>query len=230
MNTITVLSFDLSSVCIGVVAAQINNDTREVIKVMSCPIIPPEFDVTSMGYMKSKKKIITQSGDTINSYMKQNERTVSKAEKKKRDSEVRRSKNNFVMRYISNNISQLINRINPDYVLAERNEIFNGVLTSTLLSEIMGSLEGITYSRHIPLTKIPVKDARRILNLSEITKSFTDSVSKEYLLKVPDITKRALRVYMESIYGGLGLTCNTDDESDACVVFHYWYTKFKRER
>lgn len=221
----TVLAFDLSSVCIGVIAAQINNTTKSVEKIMSCPIIPPKFEPTSLGYLKSKKKITTSAGKTFSSYMIPGEKTVSEKEKKRRDSEVRHSKNNFVMEYIASNISTLMNKILPDIVIAERNEIFNGILTSTLLSEIMGSLEGVTYSKNIPLLKIPVKDARGILNLSQITKDFVSSVSEEYLKSVPDITKRSLRMYMEQIYGELGLKCNTDDESDACVVFHYWYIK-----
>ena len=47
-----VMAFDLSSSCIGVVAAEV--DKYEIIKIRSTPIIPPKFDVSKLGYMKKK--------------------------------------------------------------------------------------------------------------------------------------------------------------------------------
>lgn len=225
----TVISFDLSSVCIGVIGAIIDSTDNEALLVKSCPIIPKKFDPTILGYMKSKKKLPNKSNtEFFNTYYKKDEKTISKQEKKRRDVEVRTNKDLYVLRYIGEQINKIFSVLKPSIVIVEKNEIFNGVLTSILLAKIMGDLTGICASNGIPLYEYKVRIVRKNLNIHKITHELVDNLTEEEILKIPDITKRALRKYMESKYGHLGLKCSTDDESDACVVFDYWHGLLKR--
>lgn len=215
------MSFDLSSVCIGAIAARLNNKgVVELIK--SCPIIPENFDASTLGFMKSKKKLKCSNG-TVNTYYYKDEDSVSKVEKKRRDVLVRNAKNNFLKAQIGRDISNMIMIVKPDLILAEKNQIYNGVLTSVLLGEIMGNLEGVAASYGIPLIKLTVQEVRKPLNPARVVKEFSKKHSDEYLQSLPDITKAALRDVMQKKYAHLGLNMLTDDEGDACVVFDYWY-------
>lgn len=221
----TILSFDLSTACVGCVAARVNSDYEPVL-VKSYPIIPPKFDVSSLGYNKSKKKIKLKNSDKyISTYIRKNEEYVSLEEKKRRDVEVRNASNMYVLDYIGKNIGSMVSMIKPDIILAEKNEIFNGVLTSVLLGKVMGVLIGVSAQYNIPVLNIKVSKARSVFNIGQLVKDFTKDKSAEELKVIPDITKRALRVEMERIYGKYGLVCSTDDESDSCVVFNYWRVK-----
>ena len=126
---INVLAFNLSSVCVGVVASRVNEITKTPIKVISCPVIPSKFDVTRLGYKRSKAKIKTRGGEYINSYIKEGEKEITKQEKKRRDIEVRNNSNLHALSYISTQIEKIVTMIKPNVVLVEKNKIFNGVLT-----------------------------------------------------------------------------------------------------
>ena len=200
-----VLAFDLSSVCIGVFVAEIRSD--KVLKASSCPIIPPKFNVEELGFKKTKVN---------NCYIKYKDEVVSKTEKKRRDTLVRRSKNDFIKKKISEDITNIVTNISPDLILAERNQIFNGVLTSVLLGEIMGVLEGIAGGLSIPLEKYSVQEVRKDLNVSKLVKEFSKIHD---VTKYKDVTKAAIAEVMSERYDIEFSTC---DESDACVVFDYW--------
>jgi transcription initiation factor IIE alpha subunit len=58
-----------------------------------------------------------------------------------------------------------------------------------------------------------------------LLKEFKKRHTVEELMCIPDITKRAIREYLETIYGQYGIVFQTDDESDSCAVLHYWRTK-----
>ena len=219
---INVLAFDLSSVCVGVVASRVNEITKTPIKVISCPVIPSKFDVTRVGYKRSKAKIKTRGGEYINSYIKEGEKEITKQEKKRRDIEVRNNSNLHALSYISTQIEKIVTMIKPNVVLVEKNKIFNGVLTSVLLGKVMGVLVGITTSKGIPLKEYEVATVRKNINIVKCIEELVSELSQEEIDKIPDITKRALRKYMEKKYGKYGLKCSTDDESDACVVFDHW--------
>lgn len=223
----TILAFDLSSVCIGVIAATINDGQLEHVK--SCPIIPPKFNPETIGYQKTKKKLADKNGVFFNTYYRSGEHSISKTEKIKRDREVRLAANNYVMDYIGGQISKIADVIEPDLIIAEKNEIFNGILTSILLSKIFGILLGVSSSHRIPCDDFKVTVVRSIIPVVKVTREYANSVSEDELKRIPDITKRALRILMEKTYGRYGLSCSTDDESDACVVFHYWYEEIYKK-
>lgn len=217
-----VLSFDLSSVCIGVIAANILDD-KSVNMVKSCPIIPKPLSPTELGFRKSKKKLPTKTGEMLNTYYKDGETIISKSEKRKRDVLYRTSNNSHVLKYISLNINELVDKINPDLIIVEKNKIFNGILTSVLLGEIMGILVGAAGSKNIQVIPFDVNVVRKPLNVTKVVQDFCKGKTEKELNALPDVTKRALRELMEKKYGKYGLKCSTDDESDACVVFDYWY-------
>lgn len=215
-----ILSFDLSSVCIGVVAAVIEDKEIKVVKSM--PIIPEKFNASSLGFLNSKKKILVKNGEYINAYVYPNEKIISKIEKKKRDTLVRNAKNKFVLKQISHSLNKIINGINPTIILVEKNEIFNGILTSVLLAEVRGILVGIANSKGIDVIDFKVKQVRKILNKNELIKKLVEEIGEDKVKNLPDVTKRALRNHMQHKYGKYGLVMNTDDEGDACVVLNYF--------
>jgi len=212
------MSFDLSSRCIGVICARIED--RKIINILSCPIVPPKFNPASIGFSSSRKKILTSKGKEINTYLKPGETTISKQEKKQRDSYIRSQKDLFILKNISKSIDTLVDGIKPDIILVEKNSIFNGVLTSVLLGKVAGVLLGLAGRLSIPVIEYPVKKVREPYNVGSLIKEFAKKHSEEELRKIPDITKRALRELMEEKYK---INFQTDDESDACVVFDYWY-------
>lgn len=225
MSKIKVLSFDLSTSCIGVLAAFIDTDTKTPIVVKSCPIIPSKFNPSILGYEKTKKKLKTKDGSFLNTYYKKGELTISKNEKQKRDREVRRYKDNHVLTEISKKLTSVIEEISPEIILVEKNEIFNGILTTVLLAKVLGTLFGAASKINSNVIEIKVKTARSILDLTKCIEELRNFVGEDELSKIPDVTKRALRYEMEKKYGEYGLKCTTDDESDACVIFNYWLEK-----
>ena len=215
-----VMAFDLSSTCIGVVTARLNGTTVE--KIMSCPIIPPSFDPVILGYKHSKKKLPTRSGELLNTYFKEGEVSISKAEKQRRDDHVRAQKDIFVLSSIGKSLANLMDNIKPDLILVEKNAIFNGILTSILLAKVMGTLLGLAGRLGTPVKEYSVTKARSVFNVGREVVSFSKTQTEDELRKIPDITKRALGVLMNRKYG---IVFKTDDESDACVLFNYWYEK-----
>lgn len=223
-----VLAFDLSTACIGTVAAILDNKSKTPSVVRSCPIIPPSFSPTELGYMKTKKKLPTKNGELLTTYYISGETSITKQEKKRRDVEVRNAANLYVLDYIGYQLGVIIETIKPDIIVVEKNEIFNGVLTSVLLGKVMGVLVGIAASKGVKVKEFKVKKVRELFNISEETLKYTSNLSEDELRRIPDMTKRVLRNLMEQKYGMYGLKCKTDDEGDAAVVFNYWYETIYR--
>lgn len=210
-----VIAFDLSSVCIGCVVADVD---KKVLKIASCPIIPEKFNPETLGYLKSKGKLRSKN-KTFLSWKKKGEVEIPESEKKKRDSEVRQAKDLFLLKNISEQITEILS-LSPDLVIVEKNEIFNGILTSVLLAKIMGVLQGICGSKSIPVKEYKVAHIRSKYNVSKLVLSLAESSSKEELQKIPDVSKRAIRKMLSQKYPTISF--QTDDESDACLVFDYW--------
>ena len=219
MNIVT---FDLSSKCIGVIAGKIENKNLTLIR--SCPIIPPKFNVEGIGFLKSKKDIKNGRCQCY-VFAGENIAKITLKECRQRNVLVRQSKNRFILRYISEEINDILGIINPTLVLVERNECFNGVLTTKLLGEVMGTLYGVCGSQGIPIEEYPVNLVRKEYNCAKLCKELCIRKSEEELMKIPDITKRAIREMLEAKYGFYKLKFQTDDESDACLIFDYWLRK-----
>lgn len=225
-----ILAFDLSSVCVGVVAAKIEIFSKQPLTVISCPIIPEKFNPEELGFLKYKKKIpLSRGNKEVNAYIKKGETHISKEEKRRRDVIVRNHSNKFALKYIGEQITKIIEATKPDIVLVEKNKIFNGVLTSVLLGKVMGVLVGICASKGIQIEEYEVVVVRSHIDIIKATQDLVAGLSKEEIDNIPDMTKRALRKFMEQKYGQYGLKCATDDESDACVVFDYWFEKILKK-
>lgn len=215
-----IMAIDSSSVCSGIVLADTLKD-GSVLKVGSAPIIPSKFDVTTLGYLKTKKKM----PNGFLSYVRNKDETVSKTEAKKRNVEVRHKQNNHKAKDIGSQLSYLIEHTKPDLVLIERNRIFNSQLTSVLLGEVMGIVEGVCASCGIDLEKFTVEEMRKSINSTKLVKEFSQKKTEQELFSMGDVTKEAIKDYMVEIYGKFGFNPATLDESDACLVFHYWLNK-----
>jgi len=137
------LCADLSSRLTGIVIAE--TELGEIIKMRSAPIVRPVYNPESLGYCRSKKKLPSRPGsnDFTNTYYKTGETHVSKAEKKRRDVQVREAENLYVLNRMSKEMWWVIEKIKPDVVVYEKNATFNSVLTTALLAKVAGTLIGI---------------------------------------------------------------------------------------
>lgn len=216
-----VMAIDSSSACTGVVIAEIED--KKIIKVGSAPVIPHKFDVSSLGYMKTKRKYKNKDGKEYSAYTISGESTVSEALAKKRNVQVRHERNNFKIKNIGSQLDMIIKNIQPDIIAIEKNKTFNSVLTSALLAEVMGLVEGVAASNGIPLYKYTVEEVRKSINTAKLVKLFAMQKTPEELSNCKDVTKEAIQDYMIVEYGKYGFSPATLDESDACLIFHYWY-------
>ena len=214
-----IMAIDSSSICSGIVVADVKDN--KLVKIGSAPIIPSKFNVTTLGYLKTKKRM----PNGFLSYVKNKDETVSKTEAKKRNVEVRHKQNNHKAKDIGGQLSYLIKNTKPDLVLIERNRIFNSQLTSVLLGEVMGIVEGVCASCSIDLEKFTVEEMRKSINSTKLVKEFSQKKTEQELISMEDVTKEAIKYYMIEIYGKYGFNPTTLDESDACLVFHYWLNR-----
>jgi hypothetical protein len=215
-----VMAFDLSSVCIGVTTVSL--DKEKISNIKTAPIIPRRITPDELGFLKSRKKLKTKNGELLNSYAYSGEDSISFAEKKRRDVLVRTETNKKVLFEISKSLNGLINAIKPDIILAENNEIFRGVLTSVLLGKVMGILIGTSAANGIEVEEHKVQAVRSVLNQNMLYNNLKQKLTTEEIMQLPDVTKRAINVYLSELYNVHTLT---DDESDSLAVFHYWYTQ-----
>ena len=216
-----VMAIDSSSVCTGVVIAEINN--RRLTKVGSAPVIPHKFDASSLGYLKTKRRYKNKDGKEYLAYTMPGETNVSEAVAKKRNVQVRHAQNDFKIRNIGAQLDMIIKNIQPNIIIIEKNKTFNSVLTSSLLAEVMGLVEGVASANNIPLHKFTVEEVRKSINSAKLVKMFASHKTAEELASCKDVTKEAIQDYMLSIYNKNGFAPSTLDESDACLIFHYWY-------
>jgi hypothetical protein len=159
------LSFDLSTVCVGILAAGIDDDTRKIKVMKSCPIFPPKYDVSAVGFMKSKKKLPSIRGNKeLNTWARPGETHISETEKKHRDVMVRELEKHFILTHISQKVGDYIENIAPNVINVEKNSMFNGILTIELLAKLMGTLIGIAGDRGIPLNEYKVQTVRKRYN------------------------------------------------------------------
>lgn len=208
-----IMAFDLSSRCIGCVSADIIDN--KIINIHSAPIVPPQY--TPKEFLKSKKKLIC-GNETIYTWARPGEIKITKAEKKKRDTQVRNEKDVFILGYISHELDELIVAVKPKTILVEKNEIFNGVLTSILLAKIMGVLHGIAGIYNIPIIEYRVNEVRKPYDVLKLVISFANQRDADELKQIPDIAKRAIRDMLEKKYS---ISFLSDDESDACLILDY---------
>ena len=111
-------------------------------------------------------------------------------------------------------VREAFDKVKPDLILVERNESFNGILTTKLLAEARGILEGACAGATIK--QYSVSEIRKGIDLVGLTRNFVNKLADLGQPFPKDITKSALKLYIEEKYSIS--TANTD-ESDACMVF-----------
>lgn len=210
-----ILSFDLSLARTGVAYAEINN-IYEVLQMSTVSIIPSaneEEIIRDLGFLHNKRKITTKGGDSFWSYVSTPGEIVARTEKKKRDVAVRNSINMAKRSSLAQQIKLLCDKIQPELILVERNESFNGILTTKLLAEARGILEGACSGTQIK--QYSVSEIRKGVNLVELTRDFVSELADSGAPFPTDITKSALKHYIEKRYN---ISVSNTDESDACMV------------
>lgn len=190
------------------------------------PIVPKPFSAESLGYLKSKKQV-SSGKDTITSWVKPGEDQVSKVEKKRRDAQVRAAKDKHLIGYIGSTLGRMFELLQPTLVLVEKNEIFNGILTSVLLAKIMGSLQTICALKNIPFEEIRVRQIREAYDIKAISKEYLKYLEENDIKTFTDMTKEAIGHHLKKKYGQFNIAFLTNDESDAVAVFDYWYERIK---
>ena len=212
-----IAAFDLSSVCSGVTFADLKGENIIFLKTFS---IQPHFSMNeaakSLGFLHSEKIPTTQ----IRSWVKESGEIVSRTEKKKRDVAVRNALNAQIKKYISIEIEKTVKNLMPDLILVERNESFNGVLTTKFLAEIRGILEGVATEQ--PIIQYSVAEIRKKFDLAQMTQEYVKQLSPGQMRGQKDITKTVLKNYLEEKYG---VQCANTDESDSLAVFDHYYEK-----
>ena len=217
-----ILSFDLSLTQTGVAFAKID-DNKSIVHLSTLSIVPlanAEIEISELGFLRNKRRITTKNGGSFWSYVTKPDETVSYAEKKKRDVAVRNAMNMSKRRSLAQQIKLLIDKVQPELILVERNESFNGILTTKLLAEARGILEGACSGT--PIEQYSVSEIRNGINLVNLTRKFVAKVASTNSSFPKDITKSALKHYVENKYG---ITTANTDESDACMVLDCYLRK-----
>ena len=215
-----VLSFDLSSVSTGITFADIKDGKIIFIKTFSIvPKVSKTESAKDLGFLTSEKNEKTN----IRSWVKFKGEVVSATEKKKRDVAVRNECNAKIKKHIASEITEIINGVQPDLILVERNESFNGVLTTKFLAEIRGILEGAAVKQ--PIIQYSVSEIRKKFDLAKMTKEYVAKLLPKELKGKKDITKCVLKDYLEQKYN---VVCSNTDESDSLAVFDHYFEEVVR--
>ena len=215
-----ILAFDLSTACTGVAGVELDGTTIRFLQTFSIvPAVDKKQIIKNLGFEPSKQYINSANAQKLLSYVKHSGERVSKTEKKSRDVAVRNAINGAIKQDLAVKLNELMQSFSPDLVLAERNEAFHGVLTTKLLAETRGILEGATGS--IPLLSYSVVKIRSQLHLTSVIDAYISSIQDASELSgVDKITKYAIKHYLEEKYH---IQCQNTDESDALAVFDYYY-------
>lgn len=215
------MSFDLSSVCIGVTFAEIDKD-KNITYGKTLPIVPKTFDPRTHGFTTKSPKMIGSRGKNFKGYLKEGEFSISQEEAKNRISYVKNAAHNFMLRDIGSQCGMFMDKLKPTAVSMERNSSFNGILTTKLLAEIAGGLYFYCGAKDIPLF-----DYHEATIRSRIRKDIKEFSYEKDGKKALD-TKWEIYCRLRSYFSKMDNTLfdfdkMTMDESDSLAVFYYYY-------
>lgn len=213
-----VITFDLSSTLIGITYGVVED--KVITDVRTEGIVPRKPDGKHYGYTTKKPKRI---GRGYPAYLLPGEHHISKAEADRRATHIKQDAHRRLLLHIGEDIGDRIDAFGPNHIFIERNESFNGVLTTKLLAEIAGGL--FFYSG---IRRIPFED----LNVSTVRKTVRDTIPlsrSERLLEDGSIaleTKLEIKERLRKVYGHLtNFDGMTTDESDSLAIFHHVATR-----
>lgn len=191
--------------------------------------MPTPFSASKLGYLKAKKKVTTGK-DMVTAWVKPGEDKISKVEKKRRDAQVRAAKDKHLIGEIGSTLGRMFEVIKPTIVLIEKNEIFNGILTSVLLGKIMGATQAVCAIKGIEFEEIRVGEIRSSYNIVSLTEDYVKYLEDNNVTTYKDMTKEAIGHHLKNKYSKFNLDFLTNDEPDAVAAFDYWYEREKKER
>lgn len=223
-----VMTFDLSSSCIGVVFAQLDD---RLTYADTLAIVPKPPTAKDFGFTTIEPKVIHSNGQRYKAFLREDEVVISKTEADRRASAMKAIIHNHLLRNIGEQCGRYLTKVRPDVICIERNASFNGVLTTKLLAEIAGGLffhagvHSINEFYDWNVGTIRAKIRHDITDFSLLSKEGKKSLDTKWEIHC------RLRSYFEKDCPGLfRFDDMTMDESDALAVFYYWYTtKWKEE-
>lgn len=215
------MSFDLSSTCIGVTFAQIDDKTKKITYGKTLAIIPERLDAREFGYTTKVAKNIASGGKVFKGYLKEDEFSISKEEAKKRIMQLKHLQHNILLRNIGKQCGYFLKKINPDVVQIERNKSFNGILTTKLLAEIAGGLYFYCGSQDITMFDYDESTVRA--KIRRDVKEFSYEKDGKKALDTKWEIYCRLRAYFDHMKF-FDFEKMTLDESDSLAVFYYYYT------
>lgn len=205
------MSFDLSSTLIGVSVATIDTKNKRIEQAMVMPVIPKKPTGKDLGYTtKNKKKVELRTGEMISSFLKEGEVIISKAEAKRRNATFRDESHKFLLMDIGKKLGTILHAVKPDIVMIERNEAFNGILTTKLLAEIAGGVyfwagffnsEFRAYNattmrsllnRHVKGADLQTEDGSHIVDTKMVVKRKIEKFLKDEQVDVKNFEKATL--------------------------------------
>lgn len=213
-----VITFDLSSTLIGITYGVVEDKVIKTVRTEG--IVPRKPDGKHYGYTTKKPKKI---GRGYPAYLLPGEHHISKAEADRRASHIKQDTHRRLLLHIGQDIGDRIDEFNPTHIFIERNESFNGVLTTKLLAEIAGGLFFYSGLRRIPFEDLNVskvrKTVRETIPLSRAERVLADgSVALE--------TKDEIKARLRKVYGHMtDFDGMTTDESDSLAIFHHVATR-----
>lgn len=218
-----VMTFDLSSTCIGVTFAQINDD-KKITYGQTLAIIPKKLDPREYGFTTLAPKQIASGGKNFKGYLKPDEFSISHQEAKNRSAYLKTQMHSFLLRDIAKQCGLYLNKIKPDVVCIERNSSFGGVLTTKLLAEIAGGIYfycGATNTKMFDYHEATVR-ARIRKDITEF--SYVSELNGMQAIDTKWEIYCRLRAYFQKEYPLLfDFVKMTMDESDSLAVFYYYY-------
>jgi hypothetical protein len=210
-----VMTFDLSSKCIGVTFAQIKRNEISYGKTLA--VIPEKINARDLGF---RTKGVTEKG-----LFKLGELKTSKKEQVNRLRVFKNTRHNLLLTNIGKQIGRFLLEIKPNIIAIERNKSFKGILTTKLLAEIAGGLYFWAGAFQIPIYDWDESEIRAKIRKDIPHIDLAHPVTGQTALDTKWEIQCRLRVFFEKHYPGMFDFSNmTLDESDSLAVFYYLYT------
>lgn len=215
-----IAAFDLSTTCTGVAIASLENNYLK--HLVTTPIIPSELLPSDLGYLSQKQKVTTKKGEVLRAYVTSKTEVISKTEKKRRDSAVRKAREEHRLKATREELHRILRQFEPNLILMEQNMAFRSMDVTRALAEIAGSLQAFATAQDIEVVKINVHTARSKWDVynkaSDLAKRYTPAE-----LKKMDIVKETVKFLLLEKYGHYPINHKmTTDESDALLLLDYY--------
>jgi hypothetical protein len=209
-----VMTFDLSSKCIGITFVQL--DDKEIKYGKTIPVIPEKIDGKHLGF---QTKTITRRG-----FLKPGETKTTKKEQIFRLRIFKNTRHNSLLTNIGKQVGRFLLEIEPDVIAIERNKSFKGILTTKLLAEIAGGLYFWAGAFNIPMYDWDESVIRAKIRKDISDVELSHPISNKIALDTKWEIQCRLRKYFEEQHPGIFDFSNmTLDESDSLAVFYYLY-------